>query len=408
MTKIGLLWICAGIIMAGFPVAPLQAESPPPESVVDVVASGVGKDETEATKDALRNAVRQAIGAIVGIDTLIENEAVVRDQILTYSDGFVEKYEQVGPSVTTLSGLVSVTIRALIVRGKLMEKTRAANISVLKVDGTGMFAEVVTKMEKEKSAASLLAEEFREMPKKLIKAEVIGKPTYDDKTRKVKVAVRTSVDRRAFDAFSARLKKLLDGFNVESFPLASSDASINNYSRDRAPYVFRVNFPLSLFPQSYLSRMGDRDLSTIMLCVRANDNLSSSQWRMYFVDQDMLMEVNEMLHPVTVSVEVMGNNQDVLDSHFIVIGAVDNYNRRFLDGPVSFAERGYRDAGFELVVYPGLCEAPSIAQWGHISLCVDEPLHLDSLVEFDMSPDRLKDIAQVVCKVTSAGSTVKE
>jgi hypothetical protein len=112
------------------------ADSGPAQApTVDVVTSGVGRNETDATKDALSNAVRQAIGAVLSAETMVKNDQVIRDQILTYSDGFVEKYEMVGKPDTTYSGLVSVRIRAQVRRSTLVEKVRAANISVAEVDG---------------------------------------------------------------------------------------------------------------------------------------------------------------------------------------------------------------------------------------------------------------------------------
>ena len=395
---------CVWIILAGVMVFPLRAEEPPQAPTVDVVASGVGKDETEATKDALANAVRQAIGAIVGVETMVQNEEVVRDQILTYSDGFVEKYEVVGKPGTTLSGLTSITIRARIVHDKLVQKAKAANISILEVDGKSMFAEVTSKIEQQKSATAMIAEEFRDMPRRLIKAEVIGKPNYDNKMGRVHVTIRTSIDRRAYDAFVDRLSRLLDGIGVESFSLASSDVGIDNRYVDkeiREKFVFSINFPESLFPETYLRQMNSRDLSSIVLCVRANDNLSSSQWKVYLVDQSIVTQVNAMLNPVTVSVDVVGSNHEVMDSHFVVIGTVDSSNQHLLDGPVSFEEVGYQQAGNQLVVYPGLVGAPKLAHWGHVSLCLG-PVRMNSSIGFDMSPEKLKDITQIACRVESA------
>ena len=129
-----LVKICLVASLAVLTLAPfstVRAEDATKLETIDVVASGVGMNETEATKDALGNAVRQAIGAIVGTDSLVRNEDVIRDQILTYSDGFVEKYEAVGKPTATLNGLTSMTIRARVVRRKLIQKVKAANIYVV-------------------------------------------------------------------------------------------------------------------------------------------------------------------------------------------------------------------------------------------------------------------------------------
>lgn len=60
-----------------------------------VMAEGMGMTADEALKDAFRNAVRQVVGAVIDANTLIENDEIVEDKILTYSGGFINKYTEV-------------------------------------------------------------------------------------------------------------------------------------------------------------------------------------------------------------------------------------------------------------------------------------------------------------------------
>lgn len=407
MTTKQFIKVCLVVSMVVLALAPfsrVRAEDAAQPEMIDVVASGVGMNETEATKDALANAVRQAIGAIVGTDTLIENEEIVRDQILTYSDGFAENYKLVGKPSTTLSGLTSVTIRARIVRSKLIQKAKAANIAVVEVDGKGMFAEAVTKIEQSKSATAMLAKEFQDMHKRLIKAEVVGKPAYNEKTKTIQVAVQASVDRAAYDALVARILPILDGIGTGTFTVASSDVTINDYNDGPGAYVGRVNFPSSLFPESYLWNHQDRTQASIVLCERANGNFNSTQWKIYMIDENILAQINAVLRPVTLSVDVVGGDQGIMDSHYVAIGELDPNYRRMQGGPVTFD--GHNPG--RLFIYPGLAKAPQFALWGNVSFCLEGPLSVKSTIDFDMPPEKLKDISQIVCKVTSAGMPVEE
>lgn len=401
---VGVCLLASMVVFALVPLSTVRAEEAAMPETIDVVASGVGMDETEATKDALANAVRQAIGAIVGTDALIQNEEIVRDQILTYSDGFARNYELVGKPSITLSGLTSVTIRARIVRSKLIQKAKAANIAVLEVDGKSMFAEAVTKIEQSQSATAMLAKEFRDMPKRLIKAEVVGKPAYNAKTKTIQVAVQASVDRAAYDALVARILPILDGIGTESFTVASSDVDINDYDKARGAYVDRVNFPSSLFPESYLWNYQDSAQSSIVLCARANDNFNSTQWKVYLVDESVLAQINSALRPVSLSVDVVDGDQSIMDSHYVAIGEIEPNDRRMQGGPVTFDDH---NPG-RLFIYPGLADAPKFAQWGNVSFCLEGPLSMKSTIDFDMPPEKLKDISQIVCKVVSAGVPAEE
>lgn len=58
-------------------------------------AKGIGMSEarTIAIQDAQRNAVEQAVGTMVSSETLVENYVVIKDKILTRSQGYIRKYD---------------------------------------------------------------------------------------------------------------------------------------------------------------------------------------------------------------------------------------------------------------------------------------------------------------------------
>ena len=60
---------------------------------VMVKGRGVGADKTEALKDAYRDAVERAVGLYVDAEQMMKNEELVKDQILTQSNAYIEKYD---------------------------------------------------------------------------------------------------------------------------------------------------------------------------------------------------------------------------------------------------------------------------------------------------------------------------
>jgi hypothetical protein len=84
------------------------------------------RDEADATKDALMNVVRQAVGTFVSAETLMKSDQVVRDSILPLSDGFVQEYEPVGKPRDN-NGLIDLTSRAQVRRRALMEREGGAH-----------------------------------------------------------------------------------------------------------------------------------------------------------------------------------------------------------------------------------------------------------------------------------------
>ena len=81
-----LMVVAAGLLVAMFVMAQ-DAE------IVKVKGRGVGTDKTEALKDAYRDAVERAVGLYIDAEQMMENEELVKDQILTQSNAYIEKYD---------------------------------------------------------------------------------------------------------------------------------------------------------------------------------------------------------------------------------------------------------------------------------------------------------------------------
>lgn len=57
-----------------------------------VTVTGRGADRQEALHDAMRLAVERSVGTLLAAETLVQNAAVVRDEIYTQAQGFVQAY----------------------------------------------------------------------------------------------------------------------------------------------------------------------------------------------------------------------------------------------------------------------------------------------------------------------------
>ena len=89
--------------------------------IVKVRGKGVGADKTEALKDAYRDAVERAVGLYVDAEQMMKNEELVKDQILTQSNAYIEKYD-VAKETTKPNGLVEVQILAEVRKAALTKK----------------------------------------------------------------------------------------------------------------------------------------------------------------------------------------------------------------------------------------------------------------------------------------------
>jgi hypothetical protein len=187
--------------------APTQPPAEP--SGLSIVAEGAGLTIDEAQKDAFRNAVRQAVGLVVDADTLVRNDQLVEDKVLTYSDGFITKFEPIPGSMKQQGGLVRLKIKAQVARKSLVERLKAANISVKTVDGKSLFARAVTELEAKEDTGKLLAKSLADLPR-LLTAEIEGEPDFDKDKSEIIVRVAVRADRIAYGAFVKRLEETLD------------------------------------------------------------------------------------------------------------------------------------------------------------------------------------------------------
>lgn len=146
--------IPAELLPPSNPPATAKPEQPAQSDLVEVVAQGMGIDANAALLNAYSNAVQQALGLYVDAETMVQNDQIVRDKILTYSKGFIQEAKEI--SNNQANGLFQVNIRAKVRRQQLLEQAKANNISVKAVEGASLHAQVESQLKQEKDAKALL------------------------------------------------------------------------------------------------------------------------------------------------------------------------------------------------------------------------------------------------------------
>lgn len=135
-------------------------------TIVKVMGRGVGTDKVEALKDAYRDAVERAVGLYVDAEQMMKNEELVKDQILTHSNAYIEKYDVVGETVAP-NGLVTVKILAEVktqelakkVSGSMPSITTKLNTTMLK----GFHAKVTTQGRRSEDGKALLDNALKDL-----------------------------------------------------------------------------------------------------------------------------------------------------------------------------------------------------------------------------------------------------
>lgn len=176
-----------------------------------VVAEGVGIDVESAKKDAYRQAVRQVVGAFVDSATLVKNDTLLEDRVITLSSAFVEKAEPV--SEARDGGLVRTRVRAHVRLTKLLDTLNANRIATISVDGASLEAQVVTKVDQQEGAEAILRKQLARFHEECFTVTVAGQPAAGKAAGDsvdVNVQVAITPDRQAFMAVSQKVAAVLD------------------------------------------------------------------------------------------------------------------------------------------------------------------------------------------------------
>lgn len=95
---------------------------------VTLVASGKASDSEKATTMALRSAIEQAYGTFVSANTTILNDDLVKDEIVTISNGNIKSYEVLS-DVKCEDGQDMVTVKATVCISKLVSYAKSKGAS---------------------------------------------------------------------------------------------------------------------------------------------------------------------------------------------------------------------------------------------------------------------------------------
>jgi hypothetical protein len=197
--------------MLALPPAPLPAGEA--KGLRKVVADGVGSTREEALKDAFRSAVRQAVGAVVEAETVLQGERVISDRVLDYSGGVVRTYKEL--EARQEGGLWRVRVAAVVERRVPPTRLRQPPVTAGAVRGQDIAAEALTRREAREKAAALLGEVLADLPNVLAaRARQPRAADYDECRAELRLDVTVVADPRRYEAFAKRLLPVLGAVSL--------------------------------------------------------------------------------------------------------------------------------------------------------------------------------------------------
>lgn len=215
-TKYSIIMVMLSIF--AFSISMVYADEP--ERIEKVIVSGIGIDMDKAKQNAIRNAVEQVIGSYISSDTMVQNSVVLKDEVLSYSGGYVKDMKIISQEKND-DGLYSAKIEANVISTKLKRKLESLNIATKRIEGESLFGEAVSKIENQTAGQELLNKILSKYPQAAYMFE-IGKPqiiSTNAGTGRAKVKIPLSIQWD--QAFLSELKDVLS--KIATVELKSAD-----------------------------------------------------------------------------------------------------------------------------------------------------------------------------------------
>ena len=159
-----------------------------------ITVVGLGLTPEAAEKQAITDAVRQAVGAFIDSNTIVQNEEVIKDRILSVSSGFVKEYKPAAPARKREDGLYEITIVATVESSKVVQALKEQNLISGEVAGQNLWAESSTKVMNAQDGVAMLEAKIPEFIKNSVTITPLGK---DGKPQFVKDASGNEVPSTA-------------------------------------------------------------------------------------------------------------------------------------------------------------------------------------------------------------------
>lgn len=217
--------------------------------LVDVIAVGVGMTQDEAHKAANKAAVVQVVGTMVDATTLVENDELVENKILTYSPGLIAESKIIGTPKKNANGLVTLKVKATVKKIALREKLAAAKIVSVAIDGESLWAQAVSAQDNLANAAAMIKDVFAKHTACVVAEPVPGRTgksllDYDPKTGEVFANVRVRIDQAKYTQFANEVVDKISPMATKKIELRSTE----NYGAYKGDGIFDYEYRYVDYP----------------------------------------------------------------------------------------------------------------------------------------------------------------
>ena len=182
-----------------------------------IIATGYGINKDEALKSAFKSAVEQYVGVLVDANTVVKNQRIIKDEILTASNGYIQSYDEV--SIEKNDDIVQVKIKAVVKSQKVFNKVKSLNIDIVTINNSSdAYARVVTKLSRKQDAEQMLQKVLgnffsTKSLKEMLQIDIKDVQVLDNEAKGAKVPINISyVVKINYKIYAQKIKHIEDVF----------------------------------------------------------------------------------------------------------------------------------------------------------------------------------------------------
>ena len=328
----------------------------PVDEFVDVIVVGQGIDPEKALRDAFKNAVQEAVGLVLGSEMVVENDEIVKDRILTYSDGYISDYQVLERSK---EGAICVArIRATVRQEKLVIRLHDFNVALTNVSGEKIHAMVRTQRKRREEALAMLGRRTSGFPRNVIRIEIPDNlrpedvtPDTDSESVTLHYQKKLSIDVTGYNTFIKSLMELLDQVASEKdeIQLAASASQLVEETRSGHGGLLKYcDSHEALFGEGSKfnrSSNGDGDeLRQLFICVDRDALNQRTIWKRYTVEKvffDRIKKsIDSLLKPMVIRTRFVSRSGSVLSAdEYAQINGENSRRIKWFPGVAAFGDK---------------------------------------------------------------------
>lgn len=201
------------------------------EKVLYVEVVGEGGTLFQARRQGFRLAVEHAVGTVVSSETEVRNSHMVRDEIITYASGYVDRFEIVEQQ--EYSGRVQVKMKIWVKHSRLANRLLNRSEANGRVEGGRISAQLETLQHERKSSDRLLKSVLADFPARAFDVHLEQTQVFVDSNRhgQLEVAFHLRWNEHYLNSLSEVLKIIQRPIECKSWlncgPAFTTEITVN-------------------------------------------------------------------------------------------------------------------------------------------------------------------------------------